>query len=320
MYKLYSLLSLIRFRNLLITALIQICIKFYLINAYLNNSALSVVDFNIYLIALISIVAGGYIINDIYDTEIDKINRPKTRIIEREISKKHATSIYYLLNIIGLISGFYVSYQIGKIWYSIIFIFFAFSLWKYSSHYKGSFLTGNIHVAFLTSLSIINLILFDLMPLGIKTQDGSKIISYIILFYAVFAFFITLIREIIKDIEDIKGDKRIGLNTLAINYGITKTKSITALLTTIPIGGIAYFQYFQYSVLSSTFSVRLSYWGVNTIAVLYTSLVQIMLIILLVKINMSSKGSDFHSTSKICKIIMLIGILSLPLFYFLHIQ
>ena len=82
MNKLYALLNLIRFKNLLITALTQIFIKFYLINAYLSNSALSDVNFSIYLIALISIVASGYIINDIYDIETDKINRPNSIIIE----------------------------------------------------------------------------------------------------------------------------------------------------------------------------------------------------------------------------------------------
>lgn len=320
MHKLYALLNLIRFKNLLITALTQIFIKFYLINAYLSNSALSDVDFSIYLIALTSIVASGYIINDIYDIETDKINKPNSIIIEQEIKQKNAKSIYYILNIIGLFSGFYVSYQIGKIWYGIIFIFFVFSLWKYSSHYKGSFLTGNIQVAFLTSLSIINLIIFDLTPIGFSTQDGSKIVAYIILAYAVFAFLTTLIREIIKDLEDIQGDKQIGLNTLAINYGIKKTKNIITLLILTPIIGIAYFQYFQYSVLSSTFSVKLSYWGVNTIAALYVILIQVILIILLVRINRSNTKSEFYSASTLCKIIMLMGGISIPLFYFLHLN
>ena len=87
MTDLSSFLKLIRFKNLLIIVLIQVVIKFFLINAYLINSAihLSNIDFSIYLFALIAIVAGGYIINDIYDIEIDKINKPETRIIEKKI-------------------------------------------------------------------------------------------------------------------------------------------------------------------------------------------------------------------------------------------
>ena len=81
-------------------------------------------------------------------------------------------------------------------------------------------------MAFLTALSIITLALFDLIPVGKKIEDGSKIIFYIILFYAGFSFIITLIREIIKDLEDYDGDKKIGANTLAINYGAANTKKI----------------------------------------------------------------------------------------------
>ena len=84
MSKLIAFTRLVRFKNLLILLLIQIAVKFYLINTYLNNSALSYVEFIIYLVALISIVAGGYVINDLYDIETDKINKPESRIIEKK--------------------------------------------------------------------------------------------------------------------------------------------------------------------------------------------------------------------------------------------
>ena len=318
MTKLGDFISLIRFKNLLIIILIQVVIKFFLINAYLSNSALSNIDFSIYLFALITIVASGYIINDVYDIEIDKINKPETRIIEKKINKDFAITSYYILNLIGIASGFYAAYQVNRLWFGCIFIFFTFSLWRYSKNYKTAFLIGNLQVAFLTALSIISLALFDLVPIGITNENGSAIIFYIILFYAGFSFVTTLIREIIKDLEDAEGDKDIGANTLAINYGVTKTKKITASLILIPIFGIAYFQYFQYSILSSTFSIELSYWGVNLIAVLYTSFLQILFIILLIKISISNTKSDFHFSSTLCKIIILIGILSIPLFHFLH--
>ena len=320
MSRLSSFLDLIRFKNLLIIALIQIAIKFSLINSYLSHSALSNFDFSIYLFALTTIVAGGYIINDIYDIEIDKINNPETRIIERKLSKSFAIKSYYILNLIGITSGFYASYQINKLWFGCIFIFFTFSLWRYSKNYKTTFLIGNLQVSFLTALSIINLAIFDLTPIGIKIENGSQIIFYIILFYSLFSFIITFIREIIKDLEDVKGDKKIGANTLAINYGVVTTKKITTFLILIPILGIAYFQYFQYSVLSSTFSIELSYWGVNLVAILYTALLQILLLTLLIQKNIASTKSDFHLSSTLCKIIMIIGILSIPLFSFLHLH
>ena len=317
MSNLSSFLKLIRFKNLLIIVLIQVVIKFYLINAYLINSAihLSNIDFSIYLFALIAIVAGGYIINDIYDIEIDKINKPETRIIEKKIRKQSAFKAYYMLNFIGIASGFYAAYQVNRWWFGFIFIFFAFSLWRYSKNYKTAFLIGNLQVAFLTALSIITLALFDLITVGKKIEDGSKIIFYIILFYAGFSFIITLIREIIKDLEDYDGDKKIGANTLAINYGAANTKKIIALLILIPIFGIGYFQYIDLSV---NFSISESSWWKNFIAALYTCLLQVLLIILLIKIRTSNTKSDFYFLSTLCKIIMLIGILSIPLFHFLY--
>jgi len=318
MNKISAFLKLIRFKNLLIITLIQIVIKFSLINSYLDNSALNNNEFLFYLLALITIVAAGYIINDIYDIEIDKINNPETIIIEKELSKDLAFNAYYLLNLIGISSGFYIASKINKLWLGIIFVYFAISLWRYSKQNKTSFLIGNLQVAFLTALSIINLALYDLIPGRIQVDDGSKIIFLIILCYAVFAFITTLIREIIKDIEDIEGDKKTNANTLAIRFGVQKTKQITISLNILPILGIAYFQYFQYSVLNSAFSVEISYWGCNNVAAIYTLFLQFLLVLFMIKTKSSETKEDFYFVSKLSKIIMLVGILSIPLFTYLH--
>ncbi len=318
MDKLNSFLRLIRIKNLFIILLIQIVIKIFLIDSYLNNSALSNFDFSIYLLALISIVAGGYIINDIYDVETDKINKPKAIIIDKKISRSSAISSYYILNIVGLANGFYAAYQVNTLWLGSIFIFFAFSLWKYSKSYKTSFLFGNLQVAFLTALSIISLALYDIVPVGITSENGSTTIFYIILSYSGFAFITTLIREIIKDLEDIEGDRRIGANTLAINYGIDKTRKVTAFLILLPICAIAYFQYLQYNDLISNLHINENFWWRNFIATIYTFFLQVLLIILLIKVNRSNKKSEFHYLSKLCKIIILFGILSIPSFHLLY--
>ena len=138
MNKISAFLILIRFKNLLIITLIQVVIKFSLINSYLDNSALNNTEFLFYLLALITIVSAGYIINDIYDIKIDKINKPETRIIEKELSKGLAFNAYYLLNLIGISSGFYVASQINKLWLGIIFVYFSISLWRYSKQHKTS--------------------------------------------------------------------------------------------------------------------------------------------------------------------------------------
>ena len=314
MNKIISFLRLIRFTNILFIIAIQVLIKYFLINSYLENFSLSNLNFSIYLLALVSIVAGGYIINDIYDIEIDKINKPNRRIVEKEISKGSAIKMYYSLNFLGISSGFYSALQVNKLWLVFIFIFFCLSLWKYSKDYKRKFLTGNLQVAFLTALSIINIALFDIVPLVVKNENGSIIILYIIIIYAGFSFVTTLIREIIKDLEDHEGDEKMGANTLAIHYGIRRTKNIVAFLILIPIIGIGRFQYFQYSVLKSSFSVELNYWGVNIGSVAYTLFLQILLIVLLINIQKSSTKLNFYQSSSLCKIIMISGILSIPLF------
>ena len=123
------------------------------------------------------------------------------------------------MNFIGVTIGFFVAHNINKFSFGLIFIFLAFSLWKYSKDLKTKFLIETFQVAFLTALSIILIALFDILPLGIS-NNGTKIIFKIILIYAGFSFITTLIREIIKDLEDMEGDQKIGANTLAIEYGI----------------------------------------------------------------------------------------------------
>ena len=157
-----------------------------------------------------------------------------------------------------------------------------------------------------------------MVPIDFTNKNGSKIILYIIFIYAGFSFITTLIREIIKDLEDINGDRKIGAKTMAITYGTIKTKKIINFLISITILSIAYFQYFQYSILSSEFNVELIYWGVNMSSVLYTCFLQMLLISLIIKIKLAKTKSDFYIASTLCKIIMLTGILSIPLFHFLH--
>ena len=129
---------------------------------------------------------------------------------------------------------------------------------------------GNIQVAFLTGLSILNIILFDLIPIK-SQQAGSLMIIKVICLYAVFAFITTLIREIIKDIEDLKGDENINAKTIPIIYGIATAKWIAIILTFITITGLLFFQYFQYSITYSQFEQDLAIWSGGNIAFFYST-------------------------------------------------
>jgi 4-hydroxybenzoate polyprenyltransferase len=318
MSKVIAFFNLIRFKNLVIIALTQIVIKYSLINYFVIGFVLTDIQFSFLVAATLLITAGGYIINDIYDVETDKINKNGKQILDNHITIKQAMWWYFLFNIIGVTLGAYLAFIVHIPLLSIIFIYSAYSLWTYSKKFKKSLLIGNIQVAFLTALSIINIALFDILPNGIAADNGELMIFTIILYYAGFSALITLVREIIKDIEDYKGDSAINAKTLAIVYGIENAKNVAFILTITAFGFIAYFQYFQYSVISSEFQYEISIWGAHQIAIFYTIFIQLLFIFLAFKIRKANQKSEFYFISQLSKLIMLFGILSIPLFTFLH--
>ena len=313
MSRIISFFKLIRLKNLIIVVLTQLVIKFCLINPFVENFILSNTQFYLLVLATVFITASGYIINDIYDVATDTINKNQKRLIGKIIKSRNAIFWYIFFNLTGLLLGCYIAYIVKKPAFWLIFFYCIFSLWTYSKHMKSSFLLGNLQVSFLTALSIFNVALFDMIPNGINKTNGELMILKIILYYTAFAFITTFIREIIKDLEDIEGDKNINAKTLAITCGIEKTKWIALLFTIFTFLGISYFQYFQYSVISSE-------WGTNKIAIFYTLFLQVLLIFLGFKIYYSQVKMDFYFMSQLCKFIMLVGILSMPLFTYLHLN
>ncbi|MFQ3332152.1 MAG: 4-hydroxybenzoate polyprenyltransferase [Flavobacteriales bacterium] len=326
MNNIIAFLKLIRLKNLIIVALTQLLIKFTLINPFLEDFLLSNNQFYLLVLATVFITASGYIINDIYDVKTDKINKDEKRIIGKLINSRNAISWYIFFNLIGLILGCYIAYLVKKPFFSLIFFYCIFSLWTYSKRMKRSFLLGNLQVSLLTALSIFNIALFDIIPNGINIDNGELMIFKIILCYTAFSFITTLIREIIKDLEDMEGDKKIQAKTLAITYGLEKTKWVALLFTVLTFLGTAYFQYFQYSIISSEFeyddgqAVSLYPWGVNHNAILYTIFIQCLFVFLCQRIYNATHKKDFYFISQLCKFIMIIGILSIPIFTYLHLN
>ena len=320
MNNIISIFKLVRLKNLIIVALTQLLIKFSLINQFLDNFILSNNQFYLLVLATIFITASGYIINDIYDVKTDEVNKEESRIIGKSITSRNAITWYIIFNLLGLGLGIYIAYAVKKPYYSLIFVYCIFSLWTYSKRMKTSFLFGNLQVSLLTALSIFNVALFDVISNGINKNNGEMMILKIILFYAAFAFIITFIREIIKDLEDMEGDKKIQAKTLAITFGIKKTKGIAYYFTILTFLGISYFQYFQYSIITSKFEYEISIWGVNNTAIFYTLFLQILFLFLANKIYRSQVKTDFYFISQLCKLIMIVGILSIPLFTYLHLN
>lgn len=327
MNKLIAFLRLIRAGNLFMIGLTQYLIKIFILDIrYIDETVLSNTLFFFLVLSTIMIAAGGYIINDIYDINTDLINKKERVIIGRYISEHTAFFWYYALNLISIILGGIICYKIGKISFFIIFIYCIAGLWIYAKNMKKMFIVDNLHISFLTALSIINIALFDLLGvLGKNKITHSHITDYalftIIMYYALFAFLISLVREIIKDIEDIEGDRVINAKTAIIFLGLRNVKIILILICTLIMSLIAYFQYIQYSFSLSTFEdksgeiIKFIPPGTDKFSIIYVGIIQIMILLLIFNIFKAKRKKEFSKLSFLTKVIMFLGILSIPLFF-----
>ena len=328
MQKIIAFLSLIRLQNLFIVALCQYFIRFAFTKTFLPFPALNDLEFFFFVFTTISIAASGYIINDIYDVETDKINKSGKLIIGEIIKAETAIIFYFLLNTIALFSGIYLAIIIGKPLYSLIFVYCIFFLWRYSRSMKKAFLIGNLHVGILTALVLINTALFDIIPnIHFPGNESGRMILKIILVYSLFSFFLTLIREFVKDIEDKEGDIAINAKTLAIVLGVKKTKIIIFCLSFVVLVIVGFWQYFQLQIISLN-SIKwdgevyesVLIWGTDRFAIIYTAILQTILLLFVLRLYNSRTKKDFYYLSQLCKIIMLVGICSIPFFTYFYLQ
>ncbi len=261
---------------------------------------LALTDFNYILlvIATVCIAAGGYVINNIMDQDTDEIAKPQNRVVGVSISETVAYNWYIGLTIVGVGIGFYLSNVIYKPTFASMFILVATLLYMYATSFKQIPVLGNVVVALMLSTSIIIIGLFDILPaIDIDNRFRMKEAFDILMHYAIFAFIINLIREIVKDMEDMDGDYQSGINTLPIAIGVQKTKIIVGVLTLISIGILAYY------VNSNLF--ELDY-------VVYYAMILIVgpLIYFGVKLLNAATKKEFHHLSLVLKIILFFGILS----------
>lgn len=297
-------LKLIRYQNLLMLAFMQLVFRYlFLAQSYVD---LALTDFNYILlvIATVCIAAGGYVINNIMDQDTDEIAKPQNRMVGVSISETVAYNWYIGLTIVGVGIGFYLSNVIYKPTFASMFILVATLLYMYATSFKQIPVLGNVVVALMLSTSIIIIGLFDILPaIDVDNRFRMKEAFDILMHYAIFAFIINLIREIVKDMEDMDGDYQSGINSLPIAIGVQKTKIIVGVLTVISIGILAYY------VNSNLF--ELDY-------VVYYAMILIVgpLIYFGVKLLNAATKKEFHHLSLILKIILFFGILSVAVIVF----
>ena len=291
-------LKLIRYQNLLMLAFMQLVFRYlFLAQSYVD---LALTDFNYILlvIATVCIAAGGYVINNIMDQDTDEIAKPQNRVVGVSISETMAYNWYIGLTIVGVGIGFYLSNVIYKPTFASMFILVATLLYMYATSFKQIPVLGNVVVALMLSTSIVIIGLFDILPaIDVDNRFRMKEAFDILIHYAIFAFIINLIREIVKDMEDMDGDYQSGINSLPIAIGVQKTKIIVGVLTVISIGILAYY------VNSNLF--ELDY-------VVYYAIILIVgpLIYFGVKLLNATTKKEFHHLSLVLKVILFFGILS----------
>lgn len=295
-----AFLKLIRFQNLLLLIFMQLLFRYGFLNLQDITLALTDVQFGILVLSTVCIAAAGYIINNIFDKETDFINR-KQVIVGASISEAMAYNLYIALNVIGVGAGFYLSNVIEKPGFALLFIIISGTLYLYASSLKQSLLIGNFVVAVLTAMSVIIVGLFDLFPIITpENQVQLGILFKIVLDYTLFAFLINFIREIVKDLEDIKGDYNLGMNTLPIAIGVARTSKIVLISTAIITLYLLYYIY-QYYFHNNLY-----------ISTIYSLLMVVApLIFFCVKLNEAKTPADFKTLSTVLKLVLLFGIISI---------
>ncbi|MBT8394814.1 MAG: geranylgeranylglycerol-phosphate geranylgeranyltransferase [Bacteroidia bacterium] len=295
-------LNLIRWKNLLIMGLAQILIKYALFIPLKIEYTLNWFVFSLVVLSTLCIASAGNIINDIYDVETDLVNRPDKVLVGRAISEKKATNLFIIFNVIGVLIGFYLSHLVDRSSFFALFVIISALLYVYASYLKTTLLIGNIVVSILVALSLIIVPVFELLPAITPQNQIAQINMFkVVFYYATFAFIINLIREMIKDIQDIDGDHKSGMNTLPIIIGRERSRNIIFVLSFVPVLLLIYF-------LSK-------YLYNKTIAVLYFLLFVVgPLIFTTIKIFNAKTKKDFQLISNTLKLIMLFGILSMLLY------
>lgn len=307
-----SFAKLFRLPNLLIIAITQYMMRYFIIKPFLavNKFELQFSDFHFFLLVLstVLIAAGGYAINDYFDTKTDRLNKPSRVVIDKTISRGFAIKIHLVLSTVGVLIGVYLSFFIDIPGISIVFVLASGMLWFYSMTYKKEFLIGNLIVSLLTGIVPVMVILFELPLLNevygdimLKVDANFNYIFYWVLGFGFFAFTTNLIREIIKDAEDFEGDSAYGMNTIPIVLGIRISKIIISILIVAFLVSLV-FLLIKFIIITNS--------GIDYISSSYFAFLVIFPSFFIIsRVLLAKTKKDYHLASLLMKFVMLFGIL-----------
>lgn len=304
----YAILRLVRLPNLLIVALTQYLIYGWLLRPAFAGHGIPVTlsSEQFWLLALSTVLAsaGGYIINDLVDVRADAENRPTRQLIGRHIPRRTAWWLYFSLNLAGFLVALYLALALGKLHLLWLFPAAAVLLLGYSTHLKRLPLLGNLLIA-LFCAAVAGLVWLaewgGFAELREQAPSAAAQVAAILLWYLAFAFLSTLYRELVKDMEDIKGDAVMGCRTLPIVLGMGGAKWVTGA------AGLGLFTLLALMPLQQGSGFEAAHWAFWAVGLL------LPLALSLYALFRAQDKAAFHRLSQVAKLVMLSGLLFLLL-------
>jgi 4-hydroxybenzoate polyprenyltransferase len=308
-----AFLRLVRLPNLVMIAVTQALVYLTLAHPFYADHADYYSRFrNRYFLLLMAssllIAAAGNIINDYFDSNIDEINKPEKKIIDKLIKRRWAIVMHIIFSVSAIFIGFYVDSQTPVFWLGFSNTICVLLLFGYSVSLKKKLLIGNILISLLTAWVILVCFFCYYRSFSchncepVQWQAALRRFMRISFLYAGFAFVISLIREVVKDMEDMEGDKKYGCKTIPIAWGIPASKVFVAVWLVVLIGMIAIVQIYVWQLGW--------YWS----AVYSIVLLIAPLIWALRKLRQAQVPQDYHKLSTVIKLVMLAGLLSMIFF------
>jgi len=306
-------LKLIRWPNLVFIALTQVMFSYCVIQPLFKQANVASNIHGLYFLYMVLtyvlIAAAGYIINDYFDLNIDQVNKPHKVVVARIISRRWVLLWHILLSIVAICFSFYIDFnanntKVAGVSAAICVVL----LFLYSASLKKKFLIGNVMVAAITAWVIVVLTWCEAnhFVLLVKYQTGinqKKLLALTVL-YTGFAFIISLIREVVKDMEDVEGDRRYGCKTMPIVWGINATKVFVAVWLIVLIAVLSIAQFYV---------IQFGWW----LSIGYCFLLIVAPLIWIFKQLFKAQSSkDFNRLSTAIKMVMFTGILSMVFFLY----
>ena len=312
MQKILAFFRLVRWQNLLITALMMCLVYHKLIDMP------STIGFTLLVISMVLIQAGGYVINDIFDMAIDLINKPKKTIVGKIFTEKQSKIFYWLLTIIGLGCALASTLMMHGAKFITVFacmVLLAGVLYSYSKTYKKRLLIGNLIVSLSIAFAVFVPWLFVLIYMSkegvsVENYDFMMLVSLrLVLIFTAFAFIMNLIREIVKDMQDVEGDSRQNCHTVPIVWGMQIAQIITLTLCAITFCGIQYAGTYINDRLNMEVASNILKW--SSALLVFPMIIGLVMNLFSIKDNKPAYWFTPAFYSKALKISMLIGILSM---------